>query len=59
MSLSWEEISDEMCQAVQAWIFDGHTMCEEGFSMVDFNGNGEIEGEEAAAAREWTMENYA
>merc|ERR1711862_8288 len=59
MSLSWEEISDDMCQAVQAWIFDGHTMCEEGFSMVDFNGNGEIEGEEAAAALEWAMENYA
>ena len=58
MTLSWDEVSDEICVHVQQWIFEGCSMDEEGFSMVDSDGNGEIDGEEAAAALEYAIENY-
>ena len=37
---------------------NGSSMDEEGFSMVDSDGNGEIDGQEAAAALEYAIENY-
>ena len=58
MTLSWEEVSDEICVHVQQWIFDGCSMDEEGFSMVDSDGNGEIDGQEAASALEYAIENH-
>ena len=51
MALSWEEVSSEQCVAVQNWVF-GDNIDEEGFNMADADGNGEVDGQEAADAFE-------
>jgi len=56
MALSWEEVSSEQCVAVQNWVF-GQNIDEEGFNMVDADGNGEMDGQEAADALEYVIEN--
>ena len=56
MALSWEEVSSEQCVAVQNWVF-GQSIDEEGFNMVDSDGNGEVDGQEAADAFEYVIDN--
>ena len=51
MSLSWEEVSSANCQTVQTYVF-GETLTEDSFNAIDTDGNGEIDGEEAAEAIE-------
>ena len=58
MTLDWEEMNGEDCLALQNWMFNGHTMDQEHFDMVDANGDGEIDGDEAAAAAEAAFEEY-
>ena len=58
MTLDWEEMNGEDCLALQNWMFNGHTMDKEHFHMVDTNGDGEIDGDECAAAAEAAFEQY-
>lgn len=55
-TVDWQEATNDVCVAVQELVA-GEALDETHFEMADSNNDGELDGQEVAAAIEWLMEN--